>query len=91
MGKYIRKTITTQDHGGTIDVYVLVVGYSNSIMATLNNSVMQMTWTAALDFNGDGIVDGFWYRFTGSGTSGTVEIRDFSNFQWAVRDRIYIR
>jgi len=85
------KSITTENHGGTVRAYVLVGGYSNSILATFNNSVMQMTDSEPVDFNGDNIIDGFWYEFTGTGNSGNIEIYDVYNFQWGIRDRMYVR
>jgi len=86
-GKYS----TTENHGGTVKAYVLIGGYTNSVVATFNGSAMQLTWTSSIDFNGDGIVDGWWYEYTGYGQSGTIEIKDMKNYRWGTQDRIYVK
>ena len=81
----------TENHGGTITAYVLIGGYTNSVVATLNGSAMQLANTYSIDVNGDGIVDGWWYKYVGYGQSGTIEVRDMKNYRWGTQDRIYVK
>lgn len=84
------KSVTTQDHGGTVVTAVYVEGYSNPIV-TFNNSGMQLYDVGSYDLNGDGTIDAWMYYYVGSGYSGNIEVKDYYNGNFATRDTVYVR
>lgn len=67
------QTATTLDHGGSwLIVVTLEVGYAGTRSATFRNSAMKLEEREPLDFDGDGIIDGYlcFWTYEGDFTNG---------------------
>jgi hypothetical protein len=88
------KYSTEENHGGGwIAIYVLVVGYTNSIYAGFGGSTMEVFDTVPIDFDGDRIIDGWWYiyLYTGPMSSGQIIVKDIYNNRYGTQDWISVR
>ena len=83
---YGSQTSTVQDHGGNMNILVLVVGYSSTMVTTFNGSALSPYHIQPLDVNGDGTYDAWRYYYYTNAQSGTVQVNDFG-----VKDSLYIR
>ncbi len=83
---YGSQTSTVNDHGGYIDIVVLVVGYSSTMVTTFNGSALSANQIQPLDVNGNGTYDAWRYYYSVTAESGTVQVNDFG-----VKDSLYIR
>jgi len=54
---YGSQTSTREDHGGYMEIMVLVVGYTNTMVTTFNGSVLSPYHIQGLDPNNDGTID----------------------------------
>lgn len=69
-----------------MDIVVLVVGYSSTMVTTFNGSPLSPYYIQPLDVNGDGTYDAWRYYYSANAQSGTVQVNDFG-----VKDSLYIR
>jgi hypothetical protein len=83
---YGSQTSTVYDHGGNMNIVVLVVGYSSTMVTTFNGSALSPWHIQALDPNNDGTIDAWRYYYSANGQSGTVQVNDFG-----VKDSLYIK
>lgn len=83
---YGSQTSTVYDHGGNMNIVVLVVGYSSTMVTTFNGSALSPYHIQALDPNNDGTIDAWRYYYFTTGQSGTVQVNDFG-----VKDTLYIK
>lgn len=52
---------------------------------------MQLLQTDPIDLNNDNIIDGWYYYYISNGSSGNIEVKDWSNSSYGTRDRIYVQ
>ena len=83
---YGSQTITDNDHGGNMNIAVLVVGYSSTMVTTFNGSALSPYHIQALDPNNDGTIDAWRYYYFTNAQSGTVQVNDYG-----VKDSLYIK
>ena len=81
---------TSWNHGGAVYAAVYVEGYSNPVV-TFNNSGMQLVDVDSYDLNGDGTIDAWMYYYGGSGSSGNIEVKDWSGSTFSTRDTVYVK
>jgi len=83
---YGSQTVTDENHGGNINIIVLVVGYSSTMVTTFNGSSLSPYHVQGLDPDGDGTIDAWRYYYFANAQSGAVQVNDFG-----VKDSLYIK
>lgn len=81
------QTSTVQNHGGTVEATIIVVGYSSNIVLTYNGSPMSLYGVQDMDLDGDGTIDAWRYYYISSGPSGYMQLIDSG----VVKDTMFVQ
>ena len=80
---------TSWNHGGTVYAVIGVLGYGTGTpVTTFNNASMQIFQIDPIS-DQSGTVIGYYY--TDSGSSGNVEIKDWSSSSYGTRDSVFVK